>query len=170
MDWAEVRSWIGTVGGLSGFATLIWTRIDRSRDARRAELARLKVDGKRVGASSATLTFKYDPVERHEGFLAHLIVLAPKGAQAAASTVTPLVTVGAEQEFTLHMGPRPDGDFGAVAEADLLRDHSNPPMLSASFFVGPLAADASVHVKVVVTSKARQKRLNSKVMRITPAV
>ncbi len=172
IDWDQVRSWVGTIGGLAGFTTLGFNRLDRWRDRRTQELERLTVTTANVRDGVVAIKVCYranDAAERLQ------------------------VTVRAISPKTLLVVPRPEGDYdpstatvinrpidvgaGSRLTTEELRfNHYAPPpvigettVFLANIIGGSTSANAaSGSVMIRVTTISSRRRLTAQKRHISP--
>lgn len=162
----NIAALIGTTGGLSGYAAVAWT-IWRAKSADRERAIQRLSAVTRLDEAGLYVTLAME-ASLADACLAHIALMGPKGAMlytqedfnSAVGFSTagrgPLIIDSGKKALTLEMRVR----FGDL--------HGAIPTLRASFFVSGSAPVPSAYVKVVVTSKARQKRLISRKMALSP--
>jgi hypothetical protein len=65
-DWTLIAAWIGALGGLSGFATLVVTGWWRRQDRKQAETERIAVHSVSGGPGGLSFWVSFDTSEKHE--------------------------------------------------------------------------------------------------------
>lgn len=172
IDWDQVRSWVGTVGGLAGFTTLGFNRLDRWRDRRALELQRLTVTTANVRDGVVAIKISYRADDAAERLQVEVRALRPKTLMIVPQPRDEYLT----QYQSVSQHPVEVNKARPAEVSELRFNHYAPPpfigettLFLANIIGGSTSANAaSGSVMIRVTTISSRRQLTAQKRHISP--
>jgi len=172
IDWDQVRSWVATVGGLAGFTTLAFNRLDRWRDRRALDRQRLTVTTSTVRDGVIAVRISYRANDAGERMQAEVQALRPSTLRIVPR---PRSEYNPSEDGMMHHPVDVAGATKTTARELYFNHHAPPPVIGettvflAKIIGGSTSANAaSGSVMIRVTTISSRKRLTAQKRHISP--